>query len=1055
MNTRLRPLYCLYLLLILAVFFGISTASTIDKKHVFVLHSYHEGLPWSKGLMKGIETAAAQYSDKIELHVEYLDILRKPSIKTEPEQLALFKKKYSHISMDAVLTTDDAALDFILNNKDTLFHEVPVVFCAPNDFKDARIKDHPLITGVAETHDVKGSIDLILKLHQKTERVAIISDLVPSTQKRLQELNQILQKFEYRVDIVKLTDQSLTQVENQLLQQPEGTIVLYLSFLLDRHGKQYSNHMDILHSLSGKIDLPFYTFYKNCVGAGVVGGKVISEELIARVSMEMVLKILNGTHPKDIPVIYQPQTLTIFDYNQLKKHKIKESSLPPDSLIINKPSSFYYTYKTYVWTIAVFCLVSFILIMLLSVNVRKRMGLEKKLRKHSEKLEGKVKERTAELITANRNLVQEISDRKLAQESIKQSEKTLKNLFKVAPTGIGMVRNRMIIQVNDKLCEMVGYSRKELIGKSTKILYPSLEEYQMVGRENQTQIKTKGTGTLETVWEHKNGNLLNILLSSTPLNENDWSEGITLTALDISTRKQTELAIKESEKKYRTLIETTDTGFVFVDNNGCVLEANETYVKMTGHTFVNEIVGRSVLEWTAPYDIERNLLEVQKCISTGAIQNLEIDYIHPDGQIIPIEIFARTLESQKGQTIITLCRDISERKLAEIEKIEAQQHSMTQEKHALVGQIAGKMAHDFNNILSVIMGNTELSLLDCEKGDIRETLELILGQTVRGKNLTKNLIAFAKDQEPRQEYFRIDEKINLVITLLKKDLNGIHLTNKKGTDIPELLADPGMIEHALVNLLQNAIHALSKVENPEISIQTLHNEDTICFEIKDNGCGIPKDYLDSIYEPSFTLKGSKDLTGSYRSDIKGTGYGMANVKKYVEQHKGTISVVSKINSGTTFRICLPVIQKELTLEEKTEISRSNIQQEKSILLVEDEKPISDVQQRILTQEPFNHRVDVAGDAKTAMQLFDSNTYDLVSLDYVLPGTATGMDVYHHIRHANQQIPVLFISGNIEFLESIKELKKRDTNTDHLSKPCQNKDYVNRINTLIEITYGIG
>jgi len=116
--------------------------------------------------------------------------------------------------------------------------------------------------------------------------------------------------------------------------------------------------------------------------------------------------------------------------------------------------------------------------------------------------------------------------------------------------------------------------------------------------------------------------------------------------------------------------------------------------------------------------------------------------------------------------------------------------------------------------------------------------------------------------------------------------------------------------------------------------------------------------------------------------------------------------------------------------------------------VEDEQSLSDVQYRVLTQDPCNHKVDIAINGQVAMDLFDRNEYDFVSLDYVLPGGINGIDVYNHIRQTNQTIPILFISGNIEFLESIKELQQKDDNIDHRSKPCQNKDYVNSINGLL-------
>ena len=175
------------------------------------------------------------------------------------------------------------------------------------------------------------------------------------------------------------------------------------------------------------------------------------------------------------------------------------------------------------------------------------------------------------------------------------------------------------------------------------------------------------------------------------------------------------------------------------------------------------------------------------------------------------------------------------------------------------------------------------------------------------------------------------------------------------------------------------------------------------------------------------------------------------LQKYIKQHKGNISIESELGSGTKFTIDLPVIKKELTIDEKIKLREEIKHFEKYILLVEDEIDISDIQYRILTSEPCNHKVDVAHNGQMAKDLFERNTYDFVSLDYVLPRGINGMDVYHHIRKTNQTVPVLFISGNIEFLESIRELKQKDTNVDHLSKPCQNKDYVNGINELLEKT----
>jgi len=372
------------------------------------------------------------------------------------------------------------------------------------------------------------------------------------------------------------------------------------------------------------------------------------------------------------------------------------------------------------------------------------------------------------------------------------------------------------------------------------------------------------------------------------------------------------------------------------------------------------------------------------------------------------------------------------------------------ERLRAVGALAGGIAHDFNNILSLIMGNTELTLLDCTDSTTKKYQELILEQALRGKNLTRNLMAFARTRELKQKFFGINDKLDYVVDLMKKDLDGIKLVRDYKSGIPELFADPEMIEHTLVNIIRNSIHAMGLTANPCMIIRTYSRDNTICFEIEDNGCGISPEHQDKIYTPSFSLKGSRDVTGSYQGGIKGTGYGMANVKKYIAQHQGTISFESKINLFTRFRVCLPVLEKNLTVEEKKEIVSTTIQPEKRILLVEDEKELSDMQSRILTVEPFCHDVDVAANGKEALELFNKNTYDLISLDYVLPGDINGMDIYQVVRKTDTAVPIVFISGNIEFLESAIKLIQNDSRTDLLSKPCPHRDYVNAINNLLNM-----
>lgn len=645
-------------------------------------------------------------------------------------------------------------------------------------------------------------------------------------------------------------------------------------------------------------------------------------------------------------------------------------------------------------------------------------------------------------------MARDISERKKADEALKISEAKMRSIFKSAPIGIGLVVNRVLLEVNEQLCSMVQLSNEELIGNNARILYPSDADYEYVGREKYRQIRLHATGTVETHFKRKDGQIIDVLMSSTPIDVRDLSAGVTFSALDITKRIQAEEALRQSEERYRDIFNSLMDVYFRTTIKGIIENASPSSEAVLGYS-AKELIGQNVdMLYQDLKDREELLKALRK---KGQVRGFELQFKKKDGTPCSISVNAALNYGINGEPLglSGTIRDSTERKQQEQEKLIAQHTAAEHEKYALVGQIAGKMAHDFNNILAAIMGNTELALLDCPDAKIRKTLQLVFDQAIRGKNLTRNLVAFAKDQEPKQEYFRINEKIELVLNLLAKELECIDVIRAYGSGLPDLLADPGMIEHALVNLVHNSLHAISMVEHPNIVIRTYQKGEPICLEIEDNGCGIPEEFLDKIYDPAFTLKGSKDQTGSYRPDIKGTGYGMSNVKKYIDQHKGTISITSKVGKGTKTTITLPVIKKELTAEEIAEVAQEEHYSRKYILLVEDEQAISDVQYQILTTEPCNHKVDIAPNGKVALDLYDRNKYDFISLDYLLPGEINGMDIYRHIRQSHKKIPILFVSGNLEFLESIKIMQQRDIYLDHLSKPCQNLQYVKSINRLME------
>ncbi len=607
--------------------------------------------------------------------------------------------------------------------------------------------------------------------------------------------------------------------------------------------------------------------------------------------------------------------------------------------------------------------------------------------------------------------------------------------------GIVVVdREGRVYDTSKKFAHTLGYTVDELFNLRIWDWEGNFSKDQII--QMLVTVDEKGDH-FETRHRRKDGSLVDVEICSNAA-ELDGKKLIFCVCRDITDRLNYQKALRNSKARLAAL---SDASFesIFLSGYGICLDQNLSAQRMFGYTR-EEAVGRLVTDWIVPEDREI----AKNNVLSGYEKPYEITALRKDGSMFPAEVQGRMLRYNERKIRVTAVRDITDRKRAQKEKMEAISEAAESKKLALVGQVAGKMAHDFNNILGIILGTTELALMAGVDPGLKESLEIILEQCIRGKNLTKNLIAFAKDQEPKQEFFSINEKIELILNLMKKDLEGIIVVHEYGRREPDLLADPGMIEHAIINIIQNSIHATSLVDQPEIVILTSHLDDNIHIELTDNGCGIPEEFMDRIFEPSFTLKGSRDRTLSYKGGIKGTGYGMANVKKYVEKHKGQITVSSKPEKGTTVSILLPLTKKELTRQEIETINRDAIRcHDKYILLVEDEQALADIQYMVLTQKPCHHHVDIASNGRVAQDLFNRNDYDLVSLDYTLPGEINGMDVYRYIRKTNKTVPVLFISGNIEFLESIKDLKKNDPYTGHLSKPCMNVEYLNCINHLLQ------
>ncbi|MCK5684487.1 PAS domain S-box protein, partial [bacterium] len=413
------------------------------------------------------------------------------------------------------------------------------------------------------------------------------------------------------------------------------------------------------------------------------------------------------------------------------------------------------------------------------------------------------------------------------------------------------------------------------------------------------------------------------ILSSKELCENKLkehkqalSQTTSLLASESKKNKRIQQFLNKSREQYQLIADNTTDVIWLTDMNNICTYISPSSFNMTGFT-PKEIIGKPIDALMLP-DYQRKLKEIYNekliLIKEGDAkgwesEKFELQEYCKNEKIIWAELDAGFYPNKNNNPagFIGVTRNITTQILLEKEIIKAQQIAIKQGSGTLVGKIAENIAHDFNSIFGIIMKNTAVPLLKHKDSEIQDSLGVILNQTRQGQALARALISFAKNKKSKKEFLQINKKIDFVMTLFKPDLKEIEVIKEYMPGTPDMLADSGMIEHALANLIQNSIHALSFTENPKIIARTYYSDNKITIEIEDNGCGIPKEYFEKIYEPSFTLKGNQDITDSYKPDIQGTGYGMTNVKQYVDQHRGKLSIESKFGSGTKIILSLPML----------------------------------------------------------------------------------------------------------------------------------------------------
>lgn len=463
-----------------------------------------------------------------------------------------------------------------------------------------------------------------------------------------------------------------------------------------------------------------------------------------------------------------------------------------------------------------------------------------------------------------------------------------------------------LLEVNEAYCRMSGYSEAELLTKNIVDLEAVMDSREIGQRIK--KIADKGWDRFESVHRRKDGSCFSVGVSIQYLPDNSGRS--VAFQRDITDRKSAEAALRESEKKYKQLIETTDTGFVILDEKGKVLDANREYVRMTGHDSLSDILGRPVTEWTAPEDRQRNADEVQKCLETGSVRNLEIKYIGAGGKIVPVEIQANMLPGEASPRIMSVCRDITERQLALEEKQSLQGQLFRAQKIESIGTLASGLAHDFNNILSPIMGICDILMNDLS-GDprLQDKIRIIQESAKNASDLVNQMLALGRPSGSGKKPVRVQEIVEDVLSLIEHSLpEGIDIDLKIDESCSTILADASQLHQVLMNLITNANHAMEdtggeleiglreiQIDSDNLREPTLKPGRHLDLYVSDTGAGMDEYIIEKIFDPFFTTK----------KFGKGTGLGLSVSYGIIQAHGGAIVVTSAPGRGSIFHVYLP------------------------------------------------------------------------------------------------------------------------------------------------------
>ena len=636
------------------------------------------------------------------------------------------------------------------------------------------------------------------------------------------------------------------------------------------------------------------------------------------------------------------------------------------------------------------------------------------LKKYRERLEELVEERTAKLRNANEQLQQEITERRRTEDALRESEKRYRILFEGSRDAIYVtIREGKIVDANQAMLDLFGYSREEMIGLDARKTYVYPEDR----RKFQQHIEREGfVRDYEIKLRKKDGAEMECLLTSTVRSDDGSIAGYQGIIRDITEFKQVLNELRTEKQRFQTLSENAPFGMVMIDKDGIFKYMNPKFRELFGYDLNDVPNGKTWFRKAYPdptyrHHVISTWINDLEGFSSGEKRPRTFTVTCKGGTEKIINFIPVQLET--GENLMA-CEDITEIRRAGEEKAVLQEQLRHSQKMEAIGRLAGGIAHDFNNLLTVIKGYSQLSYIGLKEGDpLRVNIDEIQNAAERAASLTQQLLAFSRRQVMEMKVLDLNTLLRDLDKMLRRIIGeDIELSTLLAKDLGRAKIDPGQIEQVIMNLAVNAKDSMPsggkltiETANAELDESYARNHADVkpgryvMFSVSDSGMGMTPEVRERVFEPFFTTK----------EKGRGTGLGLSTVYGIVKQSGGNIWVYSEPSHGTTFKIYLPRVDEPLEELRKKAMGEELPHGSETVLVVEDEEKVRTLTVEILGRQGYRVLEASQGDDALAVSEKHKGPIHLFLVDVVMPGIS-GTGLAKHLTSLHPETRILYMSG---------------------------------------------